>query len=96
MVGLCTYGLVCTGVQAGAGTGRSGGSGDTERIDVAEVPQVYRFLVGWRCDNGVFSGVGLTRDEAIDAWVQNVKDIGHPGGFNERHAKIAARKLKSE
>ena len=56
--------------------------------------KVYEGLFCWFCEMGPFIAAGWTRDEAIDAWVQKVKDTGSPGAFNERAALKIAKELK--
>ena len=56
---------------------------------------IYHFKFGWIVQGCCVSGGGLTRNKAIDDWVENVTTRLSPGGFYTRHAKKVAKELKA-
>ena len=65
-------------------------------FSMSKIPTItyYPLLYGYICQSDCFSGIGLTRNESIDDWVKDVRDRGSIGAFNERSAKIIARRLR--
>ena len=67
---------------------------DVAKAIIRHQVKVYKFFQGWRCTSINFSDIGLTRNEAIDAWVEDVAHRGSPGAFNRYYATKIAKRLK--
>lgn len=57
---------------------------------------IWHLPYGWIVQGHCVTGSGLTRNKAIDNWVEHVTARLAPGGFHTRHAKKVAKKLKAQ